>query len=187
MVLYATNSIHPRASIGGIVATPTDDQGTQGPIPGAYLPGQVRLGPLWDPFGESQVELSTDWQRALAHELAHYLLFLPDNYLGLDGGLLELVDCQGSFMTNAYDDDYSELLTRDRWDQQETCRRTVAQQLTGRSDWETVTRFLPWLQSPATWAEVNPGPAMLPLAVPQISLVEPAGDPASTLPPQNFY
>ena len=186
VVLYAANSIHPRASIGGIVATPTDDQGTEGMLAGAYLPGQVRLGPLWDPFGESQVELGEDWQRAFAHELAHYLLFLPDNYLGLDKDLLTLVDCQGSFMTNAYDDDYSELLTRDRWDQQESCRQTVAQHLTGRADWETVTRFLPWLQPPSAWSKINPGPTTLPLAVPKITFVDPVADPNATLPAQNF-
>ncbi|MEZ4583744.1 MAG: hypothetical protein R3A10_19270 [Caldilineaceae bacterium] len=76
-------------------------------------------------------------------------------------------------MTNAHDDDYSELLTATAGISKRLCRRTVAQQPTGRSDWETVTRFLPWLQSPATWAEVNSRAAMLPLAVPQISIVEP--------------
>ncbi|MEZ4583745.1 MAG: hypothetical protein R3A10_19275 [Caldilineaceae bacterium] len=53
-VPYATNSIHPRAPIGGIVATPTDDQGTQGPIPGAHLPGQVRLGRCGIPLAKAR-------------------------------------------------------------------------------------------------------------------------------------
>ena len=49
----------------------------------AYVPGQIRMGTAWDPFGEESGDLGEQWWRALAHELAHHLFFLPDNYLGL--------------------------------------------------------------------------------------------------------
>jgi uncharacterized repeat protein (TIGR01451 family) len=182
IVLYAQNGVRPRATMGGVVEGPTDDViSATLTISNAYAPGQVRLGPNWDPFGQSLVELGRDWQRALAHELAHYLLFLPDNYLGLDeaGRLIE-TDCQGSFMTNTYDDAYSELLTRAGW--VGDCRQTIAERLIGRTDWETVQRFYPALHAPAA---ANTGPARLPLALTRLVQVDPSST-AATLPPRFF-
>ncbi len=73
------------------------------------------MGPAWDPYGENRAELTRDWQRALAHEFGHYLLYLPDNYLGYDrNGVIKTVDCRGSFMTNTSDDEYAKYLTRHR-------------------------------------------------------------------------
>lgn len=188
IVLYASNSLQPRASMGGVVITPTHDIGLQGVITDAYLPGQVRMGPLWDPFGQSEAELRQDWWLALAHELSHYLFFLPDNYLGIENGFLVKLDCQGSFMTSTYEEPYREFLTRDRWDAQESCRtKTMAAHTTGRADWETIQRFLPWLRAPQSSAAVNPGPATMPLNVTQIRFVEPGGLPLSpALPARNF-
>lgn len=184
VVIYASSSIHPRASMGGVVITPTAEIGVSGVISNAYLPGQIRMGPNWDPFGQSQVELSEDWSRALAHELAHYLLFLPDNYLGVASGLLRVTDCQGSFMTNAYDSEgYSEFLPRGAW--QGDCLQTVAQRLTGRTDWETIGRFFPWLNIPSRAEQINPGPTQLPIQVTQVIQVHPAGV-ATTLPPRHI-
>ncbi len=51
-------------------------------ISNAYVGGQIRMGTVWDPFGENSADLGPDWWQTLAHELAHYLLFLPDDYLG---------------------------------------------------------------------------------------------------------
>jgi hypothetical protein len=116
LVIYASNSIHPRASLGGVVITPTNDIGPSGVITDGYWPGQIRMGPNWVPFGQSQAELAQDWWLALTHELAHYLFFLPDNYLGVENNLLRTTNCQGSLMTNAYDiERYSELAPRGAW------------------------------------------------------------------------
>lgn len=187
VVLYASNSLQPRANMGGVVITPTHDIGLHGVITDAYLPGQVRMGPLWDPFGQSEAELRQDWWLALAHELAHYLFFLPDNYLGIENGFLVKIDCQGSFMTSTYEEPYREFLTRDRWDAQEACRtKTMAAHTTGRADWETIRHFLPWLRAPESDATVNPGPATMPLNVTQIRFVEPSGLPLpQALPARN--
>jgi len=188
VVIYANNSVHPRASMGGIVLTPTNDIGINGIIDNAYWPGQIHMGPLWDPFGQNEAELRQDWWLAFAHELSHYLLFLPDNYLGIEQGLLRNIDCQGSFMTNTYEDTYREFLTRDRWNQQEACwRSSIAAQTTGRADWETVQRFLPWLQVPPTADSVNPGPLRLPLQVTRVQIAAPRIPSAMpVLPARNF-
>ena len=163
--------------MGGVVEGARDEaQGLRGDLPNAYVPGQVRLGPIWDPFGQNAAELTQDWQRALAHELGHYLLFLPDNYMGVDNGLLRITDCHGSIMTDAYNPDYSEFLTPLQWHTPNDpalnpCLRTVAAKLlTGRSDWETVTHFYPGLHIP-----VHPlvGPALLPLNVTHVQLIAP--------------
>ena len=70
LVLYASNNIH-RAPMGGVVMDWVADTMISGQtIADAYMPGQIRMGPLWDPFGQSQSELSVNWWRALAHELA---------------------------------------------------------------------------------------------------------------------
>lgn len=183
VVIYASNSIHPRASMGGVVITATNEIGVGGVISNAYLPGQIRMGPIWDPFGQNQAELTEDWSRALAHELAHYLLFLPDNYLGIRDNLLRITNCKGSFMTNAHDaEGYSEFLPRADW--LEDCQQTVAERLTGRTDWETILRFFPWLHAPAT-AAATPGPSTLPLNVLQINHLPPS-QPAVTLPARNY-
>ncbi len=182
VVIYAQNGIRPRASMGGVsnqlindVISPTLT------ITDAYGPGQVRMGPNWDPFGLSLIELDQDWQRALAHELSHYLLYLPDNYLGVSpDGLPITTDCQGSFMTNTYDDLYSEFLTSAGW--VGDCMLTIAQHTTRRTDWETVAHFYDSLASPGL---TNPGPGVLPLQVTHLTLVEPTL-PDDTL-PSNFF
>jgi len=182
VVIYAQNGIRPRASMGGVVDQLTSDVVSATlTITNAYGPGQVRLGPNWDPFGQSLVELSQDWQRALAHELAHYLLFLPDDYLGMDeAGRPISTDCQGSFMTSTYDDAYSEFLTRAGWTGD--CLKTIAQHTTGRTDWETLQHFYAMLRVPAV---TNPGPGALPLAVTRLRWNDPT-EPAPTLPASFF-
>ena len=82
VVVFANSGIRPMSSMGGMVGQPMNDIGASGVITNAYLPGQIHMGPLWDPYGQSRAELTRDWQRALAHEFGHYFLFLPDNYLG---------------------------------------------------------------------------------------------------------
>ena len=180
VVVYANSNIRPRASLGGVVITGTNDINANGTITNAYLPGQVTMGPIWDPFGENQFDLGQEWWRALAHELSHYLLFLPDNYVGVDpnGGLIG-IDCQGSFMTNTSDDTYSEFLTEANW--VGDCLQSIAERTTGRYDWETVTQFYPMLSGTGG----NLGPSVLPLNVTMISVNEP-GMESAAIPVRNF-
>ncbi|MCB0133272.1 MAG: hypothetical protein KDD78_20555, partial [Caldilineaceae bacterium] len=161
-------------------------------IDDAYGAGQVRMGPLWDPFGLSQNELSTDWWRALVHELGHYLLFLNDNYLGISqvtGSTLQSdrtqdriiarINCRGSIMTNAYDaQQYDELLGDDAWTRDPDCDRSLAQWTTGRSDWATVaTFFKPWLnaptETPSCPGDALCGPESFPIALTEVCWPEP--------------
>jgi hypothetical protein len=180
IVIYAQNGIRPRASMGGVADELTDDLGLTGVITNAYGPGQVRMGPNWDPFGESLTELSVDWQRALAHELAHYLLYLPDNYLGVVNGIPVSIDCKGSFMTSTYDEAYSEFLTSSGW--LDPCTDSVAAHTTGRTDWETIQRFYAMLHQPGA---TNAGPSTLPLAVTSVKEIAPPV-PAVTFAPLYF-
>ena len=176
VVVFANSGIRPMSSMGGMVGHPTNDIGASGVITNAYLPGQIRMGPLWDPYGQSRAELTRDWQRALAHEFGHYFLFLPDNYLGYakDGSVMS-VDCAGSFMTSAYDADYSQFLNASQWqdakrDPKLDCLKTIAANLTGRPDWKTIKAFYPMIQEGAG----GPGPAVLPLNVTRVVRIEPA-------------
>ena len=190
--IYANNRVRPRASMGGIVQQTLDERDRDGVlIQDAYNPGAVRMGPVWDPFGQSRADLGRDWWRAFAHELGHHLLFLPDNYLGYrtdpEGSIVDVisVDCAGSVMTTAYDDAYSEFLdfSDPRYYSQDAegktvvdwpgeCRNTLAAYTTKYSDWEIIQRQYPMVSRPGETA--NPGPAALPLAVTQVQFVQPA-------------
>ncbi len=165
VVIYADNSLRPSAAIGGVVNHPVTDtiQITSTRSITAYFPGQIRMGTSWDPYGETTTDLGEDWTRALAHELSHYLLFLPDNYLGIDeDGRFNKVNCQGSFMTTTSDPQYSEFLANAEWAKDADCQDTFASKLTGRADWETILKFYPSLFAPT---QTIAGPVDLPLAV----------------------
>ncbi len=172
--LYATNDMRPSAAIGGFTNHPLSETVLVSPViaapaqltitgtpgvtrtePNAYTRGQVRMGVAWDPFGENTSDLGEQWWRALAHELGHYLLFLPDNYIGMTvdphnpgagKSYLGNVDCRGSFMTTTRDPSYDEFLPPQFWSGD--CTDTMASITTGRSDWETVRTFYPMLQMP---------------------------------------
>ncbi|HSH02144.1 MAG TPA: FG-GAP-like repeat-containing protein [Anaerolineae bacterium] len=179
IALYANSSLRPTANMGGVVNEFTNDIiSPTKTITDAYLPGQIRMGPTWDPYGQINVDLGQEWWRALAHELAHYLLFLPDNYIGLQDGVLRSTDCQGSFMTNTSDDNYSEFLTSADWTGD--CLRTVAQLTTERDDWTTITNFYPMI-TPRS----NSGPSAQPLSLVNVNLVAPAAT-ATTIPVRNY-
>ncbi|HSH05903.1 MAG TPA: VCBS repeat-containing protein [Anaerolineae bacterium] len=171
IIIYAANDIHPSASMGGVVTTPTHDIGLTGVITNAYRPGLVRMGTNWDPYGESQSDLTEDWWNALAHELGHYLLYMPDNYIGIDDNGLLATDCYGSFMTTSYDDAYTEFLPSADWTGD--CLNTIANKTTGRPDWDTITTFYPLLNAPASKDE-NSGPSFLPLNVTTINDIPPS-------------
>ena len=181
IIIPASNNLRPGADLGGILTAPVSEILSNGQvITDAYLPGQVRMTPIWNRFGNIDDELGLDWPRTLAHELSHYLLFLPDNYLGQENGRLIEVECAGSAMTDPYRDDYSEFLTRDEWSGD--CERTLAHHHLGRTDWETITTFYNMLNG----ENRNPGPGDLPLNVTQVTFVEPE-TPLNTLPDPFFY
>ncbi len=176
VIVHAANNLRPAAAAGGVVDDPTDDVlADSRVIEDAYVPGQIQMGPAWGRFGDPGEDLGDDWPRALAHELGHYLLFQLDNYLGVVGGRLVPNDCYGSFMTDAYFDEYSEFLARDRWTG--ACLDTLAEHTTGRSDWETILKFYPWLNLDNVNLE---GPSRLPLEVTEIHEIDP-GTPSAAL------
>jgi hypothetical protein len=164
VVVQASNQQRPSAILGGIVSSPITDVIVTSGLTSLYIPGQVRMPPIWNRFGNREGVIGEDWPRALAHELGHYLFFLPDNYLGLSPtGMLALVDCKGSAMTDPYDLAYSEFLHREEW--LGDCEKSLAAHYLNRSDWETITRFYPQL----TGRPPNSGPNGLPLAVTQVT------------------
>lgn len=176
VIVHAANNLRPAAAAGGVVDDPTDDVlADSRVIEDAYVPGQIQMGPAWGRFGDPGDDLGDDWPRALAHELGHYFLFQLDNYLGLVGGRLVPNDCYGSFMTDAYFDEYSEFLARERWTG--ACLDTLAEKTTGRTDWETILKFYPWLNTDNVDLT---GPSRLTLDVTEIEEIDP-GTPATAL------
>jgi len=178
--IYATNRLRPNAAQGGIASAVITDPVTSTLT---YEPGQVRMGAVWNRYGESTGNLGEDWPRTLAHELGHYLFFLDDDYLGLDtNGLLIPVDtCTGTAMSDPYRDDYSEFHPGGvSWTT--GCANTLPAKETGRWDWATVTTFYPGLNG----SSINAGPSGLPLAVTQIKVIEPV-TPTTVLPVPIFF
>ena len=103
--------------------------------------------------------------------------------MGYDkNGVIKTVDCRGSFMTNTSDDEYAKYLTGVEWRKPaNNCGDTIAARLTGRSDWETITKFYPMVHP----AGDQPGPAVLPLDVTEVSVIPPAARPTA-LPARYF-
>ena len=182
--IYATNRLRPNATQGGIVTEAFTDtmKGADAKGPNVYVPGQVAMGAVWNRFGDSSGNLGEDWARTLAHELGHYLLFLDDNYLGANDGLLVTVDdCPGAMADHYRDDDgsgYGEFNT----DARPECAATLSAQRTGRSDWETIEYFYPALHGPTASAVIT-GPSTLPLNLTQVDFVEPISPTKSLIAP----
>ena len=184
--IYATNRLRPNANQGGIVSgilseTVSINGRTSTVI---YEPGQIRMGAVWNRYGEADGTIGEDWPRTLAHELGHFALFLDDNYLGIDeNGLLTPVQTCPGAMTDPYIDNNSELHPLNGW--LTRCSQTLSQQITGRSDWETIITFYDGLQEPESF-NANPGPQVLPFEVTQVRFVEPDGA-TKTLETPIFY
>jgi hypothetical protein len=180
--VYATNRLRPTAVKGGIVSAERADPDPNVGEPN-YVPGQIRMGAVWNRYGEATANLGDDWARTLAHELGHYALFLDDNYLGLDdqGRLIAVEGCRGS-MSDPYRDDYGEFHpSGTEWEA--NCANTLSQRLVGRGDWETIKAFydLPTaafvLNEPLTFGAL-PGPRTLPLEITRIRRIGLAGPPS---------
>jgi hypothetical protein len=177
--IYANNRRRPMAAIGGIVAATQADPNMPALL---YEPGMIHMGAIWNRYGNPSGNLGDDWALALAHEFAHYALYLEDNYLGLDAQqhLISVISCAGSAMSDPYRDDYGEFKLAADWSP--GCDSTLSEKTTGRSDWETIHAFYPAVN----WTTSNVGPAYLPLAVTQISEEAPVADPQALADPR-FY
>ncbi|NJP07197.1 MAG: VCBS repeat-containing protein [Chloroflexaceae bacterium] len=178
--VYATNKLRPTARQGGIVAQIIQDPLTPDI---AYDPGQVRMGPDWNRYGDAHGTIGEDWPRTLAHELSHYLLYLNDNYIGLDDNqnLIPVDTCPGA-MTDPYVDNQSEFHPDQGW--LPGCAQTLSHRETQRSDWATIRMFYPWLFAPTgLFAQVNPGPSTLPLNLTHINVIDPPINIAAWAPP----
>jgi len=185
--IYATNRMRPSATVGGIIS-PTllvsetvilDGQ----PKTITYGAGQVRMGAIWNRYGEATGTLGEDWPRALAHELGHYLFFLEDDYLGLnEQGLLVTIPAEGDpakscpgAMNDPYRDSQSEFHPAADW-LTSGCVKTLAHQSTGRPDWKTIYDFYGLTQPTESFSGQNLGPNTLPLAVTQLDVISPDTD-----------
>jgi hypothetical protein len=133
--IYAANSLRPNANQGGISAVARVDPDKPAIV---YEPGQIRMGAVWNRFGEAAGQPGEDWPRAFAHELGHWALFLDEDYLGLDASrrLISVEGCK-SPMADPYRADYAQF----RADSPAACAPTLNQQVGGRDNWATIKRF----------------------------------------------
>ena len=166
--IYASNRVRPSAMIGGVAAQTVTDPASAQVV---YGPGQVRMGAIWNRFGNANGNLSEDWPRTLVHELGHYLFFLEDNYLGLQGGqIIPVSSCPG-LMSDTYAATW-QFQTNASWDT--GCAQTFSNQTTGRADWATIQTFYPTLVPPTQpLSTLAAGPLWLPLALTEITTLEP--------------
>jgi hypothetical protein len=169
--IFASNQERPIADRGGVVTQATVLTFTR---PITFAPGEIRIGPTWNRYGDPQV-IGDDWPNVLAHELGHYALFLEDTYLGIDDdGIMTPIDsCRGTAMSDPYSDVYSEFRFRDaNWEAD--CGGSLAE----LADWEIITRTYAALRAPPP---INEGPGAIPFAFTQIDVSAPPGDPQPLL------
>jgi len=178
--VYASNRLRPNATLGGTVAGTITD--TLVPTI-TYEAGQIRMPATWNRYGDPGGSVGEDWPRTLAHEFGHYYLFLDDHYLGLDeeGQVISIYTCTYTAMTDPYR--YSEY--RDQADWLPACADTMANHLTGRSDWATIETFYPELAGPDSRG-YNAGPTLMPFDFTEITVFDPL-TPTETLPDPTFY
>ncbi|MEM7802877.1 MAG: FG-GAP-like repeat-containing protein, partial [Chloroflexota bacterium] len=191
--ILADNTHRPNAAYGGIVTEPISDTlGDGSVVPGAIVPGQIRMAATWSRYGTPGGTLGEDWPRTLAHEIGHYAFFQLDNYLGVNAsGQLITPECPGSAMTDNFRPDYSEFLGEtingngNSWDKNGLCNETIAQLSTGRSDWESVLAFYPFLSD--NISATGTGPNRLPLALTGVEIFYPEGNSNPPLSAPVFY
>ena len=178
--VYANNRLRPNAVLGGVISGTITD--TLMPEI-TYEAGQIRMPATWNRYGDPGGSIGEDWPRTLAHEFGHYYLFLDDHYLGLnkDGQVISIDTCLDTAMTDPYR--YSEY--RDQADWLPDCADTMANHLTGRSDWATIELFYPELIGPDERG-FNAGPTLMPFNFTEITLFDPL-TPTQTLADPTFY
>ncbi len=179
--VYANNRLRPNATLGGVIS----DTITDTLVPTiTYEAGQIRMPAVWNRYGDpSGGAIGEDWPRTLAHEFGHYYLFLDDHYLGLDedGQVINIDTCTDTVMTDPYR--YSEY--RDQADWLPACADTLANHLTGRSDWSTISVFYPELTGPDVRGS-NDGPILMPFAFTEITIFDPL-TPTQAIADPTFY
>lgn len=182
IVVNARNTQRPSAILGGNVLTRTTEVVNGTTI--EYVPGQIRMPPVWNKFGDpEQGTTGDDWAQVLAHELGHYLFGIPDNYLGFKtGDILTLVDCKGSIMTDPFAPDYSELLNQSGWEASPECAFTIANTKLGRTDWDSVRRWFPALRDDRQVGDSR----SLPIDVTQVGFNAPS-HPAASLDEVEYF
>ncbi len=191
--LYPSNINRPNSSIGGIVPALTPDIAPTNPI--SYVPGVLAMGKEWNRYmaapGEEVVvggapidplSLLDDWSIALAHELGHYLLFLYDTYLDVEGNESQALadQCYGSAMGNPYIAvNQSFVWDIDHWGN--GCGTTLAYAATaGRTEWQTIQGWYGWTVPPTGPQPLTPTAALTPpVSLTNVTFVAPA-----TLPDQ---
>jgi len=181
MRIYANNRLRPNAAVGGIVTDTITD--TQVPTV-TYQVGQIRMPATWNRYGDpSSGGIGEDWPRTLAHEMGHYYLFLDDHYLGLneEGEVVSIDACTDTAMTDPYR--YSEYRDQANW--LPACEDTMANHLTGRSDWETISVFYPYVTGPDERG-ANSGPVVTPFDFTEITAFEPL-TPTQAIADPTFY
>lgn len=184
LVIHASNNIRPSALAGGVLSPGiTVSDVISGSVKeNVYVPGQIRMGPTWNRYGQPAETIGEDWSTTLAHELGHYLFYLPDNYLGINNNLITFTDCQGSIMTDPYIDTYSEFLYQSNWGGE--CLETLAEFYLGRDDWETITKFYPDMIPPSQDNPALQGPNNQPIALTNVTILDPTNAPTSLADPE---
>ncbi|MEZ4726911.1 MAG: hypothetical protein R3E79_07235 [Caldilineaceae bacterium] len=177
--IYATDRLHPSATIGGSTPnlrfeTITRSSGITQTL--LFGKGFVRMGPTWNKYGEIGENNESDWTLTLTHELSHYFFYLLDNYIGFDENqrVINVRGCPGA-MSNPYFEADGEYHPALGW---EACLHTLSHQIWGRADWATMQHFYPALITPTVPLTdfSQAGPALLPLAVTQITEVRTSGN-----------
>lgn len=191
--LHLNNTLQPKANIGGIVAADTPDPSPL--VDFTYSPGHFFMGSAWNRYGVPPNQVVTvngvavppatmidDWSIAMAHELSHYLLFLFDTYTGIDGqASQELAErCTGTAMGDAYKpSNHHFIFDLEHW--QSACAGTEAHHtLKGRTEWETISLWYPWVIQPTT---VVTGPVAPPANLTTVTFLAPStppGEPATS-------
>lgn len=193
--VYASNTLHPNAVIGGIIPAPVADPLVPDLV---YYPGRVHMGREWNRTGapplpdslrmadplRATAQSEDDWAIAFAHELGHYLLFLFDTYIGLneEGELVRIDTCTGSAMGYVYDPANHEFVA-DPVHWAENCGDTLANQTLQRTEWETIRLWYQRLLAPA---QPFPGPAATYIPITQVNFIPPSQSGGDPLPSSLF-
>ncbi len=191
MHLHASNTLQPKAAVGGVVAADTPD--INAALPLSYTPGALTMGSEWNRFGTppgsvnvfngvpfTDAQMANDWSLALAHELGHWLLYLFDTYTGVDGKsdhALTLL-CTGTAMGDVYLPANQNFIANPAtW--AGNCGGTEAFALLGgRTEWATIDGWYPWVNVPALPVA---GPAAPPAPVTTVAYMPSTpGQPAAT-------
>ena len=184
--MRAANDYRPSARVGGIVsaATPYTTTALTGTV---YVPGDVMVGRYWDGEEASNPALGR-WSlpnayRTLAHEWAHYALFLYDEYQDIDANSVVETYCTcadlpkvsdvvsptvcggvtNALATSAMAFHYtaSELW---RSGSPAVCTGTNQWQVHGEQDWQTLAKWSKIQKLPTEWLHVpgvvNAGPSL---------------------------